>query len=364
MPITKLYHIWFTKILQMYPSLRITQQRNLAWMLTGIYQSRSVQLHRIAGQIPGAARLASFATRLTRFMDNAALHVRPLYAPIARQWLDFQAQTTGSLRLVIDGTKVGSGHQLLMVALLFRKRAVPLVWTWMRCAKGHSSVRKQLALLAYLRPWIPQGIPVSLVGDTEFEAGDLQRQLNQWGWKYVLRQKPNNQVQAAKDQPWQSLGELVTRPGQSVWMEKVCLTLKHTLSVNVLAHWEKSEKVPWLLATNLPSRAETLQAYRRRMWIEEMFGDMKQHGFDLESTRLQHFLRLSRLTWMVALLYVWLMTTGVKAIKNGHRYLVDKRDRMDLSIFQIGFRLVERRLINMLNLVICLIPGYSSQSVR
>ncbi len=46
----------------------------------------------------------------------------------------------------------------------------------------------------------------------------------------------------------------------------------------------------------------TLSYYVRRMWIEEMFGDMKKHGFDLESTMLRHFLRLSRLTLAVVLL--------------------------------------------------------------
>jgi hypothetical protein len=263
----------------------------------------------------------------------------------------------------MDGTKVGSGHQLLMVAILFRRRAVPLVWTWMRCEKGHSSVRKQLALLEYVRRWIPAGVPVILVGDTEFEAGEVQRQLNQWEWKYVLRQKSSNQVQSAQDEPWQPFRDLIQRPGQSVWMEEVLLTLKHALPVNLLAHWEKSEKVPWLLATNLLSRQETLQAYRRRMWIEEMFGDLKRHGFDLERTHLHHFLRLSRLTWIVALLYIWLITTGVKMTKNGLRYLVDRKDRLDLSIFQIGVRSVERRLTNMLNFVISLYPGFSIQSV-
>lgn len=39
-----------------------------------------------------------------------------------------------------------------------------------------------------------------------------------------------------------------------------------------------------------------LQAYPRRMWIEEMYGDLKSHGFDLERTMLRHFQRLSRLT--------------------------------------------------------------------
>jgi len=165
MPINKLYHIWFQRILQMYPWLRLTQQRNLAWMIVGIYQSRCVQLHRIASKIPGTARLTSIVARLMRFADNHALHVRPLYEPIAREWLEFQARTAGRIQLVMDGTKIGSGHQLLMVAILFRRRAVPLVWTWMRCVKGHSSAGKQLALLAYARKLIPTEVPVVLVGD-------------------------------------------------------------------------------------------------------------------------------------------------------------------------------------------------------
>jgi hypothetical protein len=364
MPITHLYHIWIQRILQIHPDLRITQQRNLAWMLAGIYQSRSVQLHRIASKIPGRAKLTSVVARLMRFIDNRAIRVRPFYEPIAREWLAFQARTTGRIQLVIDGTQVGSGHQLLMVAILFRRRAVPLVWTWMRSVKGHSSASKQLALLAYARQLIPVGIPVVLVGDTEFEAGQVQRRLIQWQWKYVLRQKANNQVQSADGEPWQRFGNLLTQAGQSLWLEEVLLTLKHALPVNLLAHWERGEKEPWLLATNLPTRKQALQAYRRRMWIEEMFGDLKGHGFDLESTRLRHFWRLSRLTLIVALLYVWLMTTGVQVIKNGLRSLVDRKDRRDLSIFQIGLRSVERRLTNFLKLTIRLCPAFSEQSVR
>lgn len=69
------------------------------------------------------------------------------------------------------------------------------------------------------------------------------------------------------------------------------------------------------------------------MWIEEMFGDLKTHGFDLEKTHLRHFMRLSRLTLAVALLYVWLVAFGSHIIKTSIRYLVDRADRRDLSIF-------------------------------
>ena len=126
--------------------------------------------------------------------------------------------------------------------------------------------------------------------------------------------------------------------------------------MNLLAHWEPGYDDPWLLATNLSRRGDALRAYRRRMWIEEMFGDMKGHGFDLESTHLRHSLRLSRLTLAVAMLYIWLLVSGTRAIKNGQRHLVDRKDRHDLSVFQIGLRIVERCLVNDLPFVIRLQP--------
>ena len=79
-----------------------------------------------------------------------------------------------------------------------------------------------------------------------------------------------------------------------------------------------------------------------------MFGDMKGHGFDLESTMLRQADRLSRLTLAVAILYVWLVSTGTRIIRDGLRYQVDRRDRRDLSIFQIGLRYIDRQLLNSL----------------
>ena len=77
-----------------------------------------------------------------------------------------------------------------------------------------------------------------------------------------------------------------------------------------------------------------------------MFGDLKGHGFDLESTHLRNFLRLSRLTLAVVLLYVWLLSFGARTIKQGQRRLVDRNDRRDYSLFRIGWHMADRRLIN------------------
>ena len=82
------------------------------------------------------------------------------------------------------------------------------------------------------------------------------------------------------------------------------------------------------------------------MWAGEMFGDFKKHGFDLERTMLRHFDRLSRLTLGVVLLYVWLISIGTRTVRDGLRNLVDRTDRRDLSIFQIGMRFIERCVTN------------------
>ena len=104
------------------------------------------------------------------------------------------------------------------------------------------------------------------------------------------------------------------------------------------------------VATNLNNPQLVLRCYRRRMWIEEMFGDLKGHGVDIESTHLRHFLRLSRLTLAVVMLYFWLVAFGSQTIKSGERRLVDRNDRRDYSIFRIGSNTVERRLVNNLSL--------------
>jgi hypothetical protein len=348
MPINQHYHTWIQRIRELRPGQRITQVRNFAWLLVGIHQSRSVTLSKIAGKIPGKAKLLSTVRRLGRFLSNPAIRVRSWYEPIARQWLVTQYRHLGEIRLIVDGTKIGSRHQLLIVCLSYRKRAIPIAWTWVPHVRGHSSAHKQLALLAYVHSLLPAGTAVFLVGDCEFGSVDVQKQLKHWHWFYVLRQRSDTCLWFSAAQGWQPFGSFILKPGQSFWLGSGYLARKHIFPVNLLAHWKRGEKEPWCLATNLPDKGLALRFYRRRSWIEEMFGDFKKHGFDLERTKLCHFQRLSRLTLAVAMLYVWLVSVGTLTIHSGDRHLVDRSDRRDLCIFQIGLRFIERCLTNAL----------------
>lgn len=346
MTITRLYDTCLHRIQQLRPQERVTRVRNMAWLMAGLFMSRCVHLSHIARKIPGRSQKLSKVKMLSRLLANGHIQPRAWYEPIARRLLAMALSHNGPLRLLLDGTKVGSGHQLLLVALAYRRRALPLAWTWVRSSRGHSSERLQRALLAYVRTLIPPAANVQVAGDTEFGGVTVLQLLDEWGWGYALRQQGRFLLCPAEGQQWRRADESVQRPGQSCWLTEVALTQKYAYVTNFLGYWQKGEKEAWLLATNLPSAATAKQLYRRRMWVEETFGDLKKHGFDLEATRYQHISRLSRLVLAVVLLYLWLVTFGSQTIKNGQRHLVDRHDRRDLSIFRIGFDRLERCLAN------------------
>jgi hypothetical protein len=344
MPIKELYHTWNKLISDLRPNERITRKRNFIWMLVGLYQSRSVHTSKIAEKVPGVARLPSKTRRIQRLLTNPAIRVREWYEPVAKMII--RQVASNQVRLIVDGSKVGFGHQLLLVAIAYRRRTIPLAWTWVKSSRGHSSSWKQKALLSYVHSLIPPKTKVIVVGDSEFGEVEVQKLLKLWCWKYILRQKGRYLFKAKGHHTLHRLDSLVHKPGQKVWLEGCHLTAKYLYPVNLLAYWKPGEKEPWLLATDFSDPQAVLKAYRMRMWIEETFADLKRNGFDLESTHLRNFLRLSRLTLAVILLYVWLVAFGSKVIKSGKRRLVDRNDRRDYSIFRIGRNMIERLLSN------------------
>lgn len=356
MSATQLYDTWFRQLRKLLPEERLTRVRNLAWLIVGLALSRSAHLSHIAAKLPFRVTLLATVQRLSRFLQNPAFRVRDWYRPVAQDLLAAAARS-GPVRLIIDGSKVGGGHQLLIVALAYRRRALPIAWTWVRGVRGHSGATKQLALLRYVQGLLPAQARVELVGDGEFGAVAVLRQLTRWRWRYVLRQKSNTWVCVSRRRRWQHLGDLVSGPGQLTWHPRALLT-QQLCRTRLLTYWAPGEAEPWLLATNLPTAQQALCGYRRRMWIEEMFGDWKGHGFDLALTRLQHFPRLSRLTLAIALLYLALVTQGARAIKNGQRRLVDRKGRRDLSLFRLGLYLTDRCLACSSRLALHLIPYF------
>jgi Transposase DDE domain len=337
----RLYHTITAQIRKWFPTDRVTRVCNLALFLTGLYLARSVHLPLIVRKwhIPG--QLPSLTNRLRRFLDNPRVCAWDYYQPVAESLVRaFRGQT---IWLIIDTTKLGFNAQLLTASIAYRRRALPVAWSVHAGEKGWLPVKEHIALLQQVKALIPEGSAVWLTGDCEFQHVPLLSWLTKQGWHYVLRQQGRVQV-------WQPgmaqtrLDAFGLQEGETRYLGWVRLGASHYGLVSMVLHWEKGQDKPWYLATDQAATWRTLQTYKRRMWIEEMHGDMKGHGFDLEATHLRDTARLSRLVLGVCLLYVWLIAVGSWVVKTGQRRQVDRKDRRDKSCFRLGWDWLERCL--------------------
>jgi hypothetical protein len=341
--IPHLYRSLHDYLLQRIPDACDTRLTNLIYLMMGVFQSSSVQLNLIARKTPIRAKKLSIVKRLTRFLDNPAVRVRDWYHPFAEQVLG-SAGAAGQVHLIIDASKVAFGFRLVMVSVAYQRRSLPIAWTWLLGSRGHSSTATQVKLLDYVRRLLPLAVKVSVVGDSEFGHPLLVENLRFWGWDYALRQPGDHLVLLRNTGRWQRIDTLPVVKGQAVWIGHLLLTQASPYPTHLVLFWQPGEPRPWYLATNLLDPRATLRLYRRRMWIEEMFGDMKKHGFDLEASHLRHFLRLSRLTLAVCLLYLWLVALAEHVITHRLVHEIDRTDRRDLSLFRLGRDFLERRL--------------------
>lgn len=327
---------------QWLPGERITRIRNMALLIIGLHLSRSIHLSLVVRKWPVSSKELSLVNRLRRFLSNPRLNVRQWYHPIAVHLI--QSFADKRVRLVIDCTKVGFNYRLMTIGLAYKKRTLPLVWSVHRGGKGHTTAADQLKLFKYVRQWLPKRSQVWVVGDTGFQSVHLLRWLRRQGWHFVIRQQGRNKV-CWDDQPWIKISGLSLQPGQTRYIGWVRLTKKHNAGCFwLILHWEKGEDEPWYLVSDCSGQRTLIRIYKIRMWIEEMYGDIKGHGFDLETTHLDHPDRISKLVLAVCIAFIWFITLGSWVVKRGLRHFVDHKSRRDKSYFRIGWDWLERCL--------------------
>jgi hypothetical protein len=360
-PISHLYRSLHTYLMQQIPDDCDTRLANLIYLMMGIFRAKQVQLPLIAHATPIRADKWSIVKRFDRFLKNPAVQVRDWYRPFAQPLLQ-SAASAGTVHLIVDAMKVAFGFRLLMVSVAYRRRALPVAWTWLRGSRGHSSTATQVKLLAYVATLLPPKTHVTLVGDSEFGHCLVLENVRFWGWDYPLRQAGDNLVRLRGTKHWQRIDQIPLTKGQPLWFESVVLTKASPYPTHLVLFWQAGEERPWFLATNLPSAQTTLLLYGRRMWIEEMFGDMKGHGFDLETSHLRHFLCLSRLTLAVCLLYVWLVALAEYVVTHKQIREIARANRQDLSVFRLGLDFLERRLSLDDPIPLVFVPNFCSVS--
>ena len=93
--------------------------------------------------------------RLRRWVKHSQIDAEVVYLPFARQILE--ALVPLGLVLVMDGSQAGRGCMVLMVGVLYKKRALPIAWLVYQGKKGHTTAQRHIQALEKVLPLLPAG---------------------------------------------------------------------------------------------------------------------------------------------------------------------------------------------------------------
>lgn len=334
-------------LMQLYPKqLTANQARHLntlTGMMTGIVQSKRCHFEQMAVKVPDASQVASRVKRFGRYTQNDGIDQETYFVPFIEALVAGLARG-GPLVVVMDGSEVGRQCLALVVSLVYQGRALPLAWTVVKGSKGHFSETAHIELLAKIKALIPLETDVIFLGDGEFDGLTLLAEIEAAGWHYVCRTAHNRWV--CEQETWLQLHDLTLHPGDYVCLPEVDFTQQAYGPLLVLVWWHPAYQNPLYLVSNFELGQEAIYWYRHRFKIETFFSDQKSRGFHLHKSHLADPHRLARLMIAACLAYIWIVWLGVLAKRDPWLVLIHRSDRCDLSLFQLGLRLLDHLLNN------------------
>lgn len=317
---------------------------NLSLLVSAIPKAKDLTQSALAAEMPLPAQETSLVQRQRRWTKNEHINERDYYRPIIQPFLQALSQST--IPLILDTTDVGLACHLLAVAVGYQRRALPVVWQAGPGSRGHTDGHTQVGLLNYTAALLSDQASVIVLGDGEFGHVQLLTWLHaRSSWTYCLRVASDTYIWYENE--WRRLDSFQLQPGETIWLEQVYLTRQAGFGpVNVWLTWDTKHHRLLPIVTNLDLPQEVAYWYAKRPWIEPLFGDVKGHGFDLQTCRLRHPERICRLMLAVALAYLWMCFLGTVAFMTGQAKFIDRTDRRDRSLFTIG-RLWLNRLLKL-----------------
>jgi len=323
---------------QLMPKHLIT---TMAMMLTGLFLGRHVQLWQIAVWVPVNILLPSLVRRLERWVADPGVETAQFFKPFV---LAMQASLGNETAyLLIDCTQAGKKCRTLMIGLAYHGTVLPIVWKTVRGNKGHVTGELHRTLLEQVYPLFRHHRRVIVLGDAEFSNEKVIRWLLQAEWDFVLRFQGSYLLQTTGSNEWRSAQALYQdaglQPGQICHWADVIFTQSHRLAgLNVTAQWAEGEDEVICLVSTLAVNEQPHVIYEMRYWVETLFGNHKSRGFQLARTQMTDPEHIDRLVLILAIATCIALGLGTHLILIGETHQVDRADRRDLSLFQIGWR--------------------------
>lgn len=324
----RLLHTWQAELDRLLPEVRATQRRGFALLVAGLLWAGTVNLSRIATELPLAATVPSIERRLRRWLANAAIHPTALWAPLLPALLGPLAGPAPVF--VLDLTDLPGKRRLLVLGLALRQRVLPLAWKWM---PSQQKWTKRLGtLIAQMAPAVsaalPPGVVPTLIADAGLSGPRLVQACLEAGWHFVLRLPVNANSSHKVRLPAGTecrLWDLVAGPSHD-WAGGVDLFKgAGWVPVFLTVHWDRRADQPWILISDALRGPMAVRCYRQRTHVEATFQDAKSRVWDLPKSKLVAASRVARLVVALVLALWWAARLALSATRHGQRHRFDRK---------------------------------------
>ena len=337
-----LYNALFSYLRTVHPEARVTRIKNWVWIVVGMILSHSVQLSKIAQHIPSEAEAAGRIMQIRRWLSNKFINPIEFYRPLISQVLTHWVGQ--DVYILLDASAVnGTKFQILRMALSHAFRALPLSWLVIT-GPGQVTVETAEALLVETQRLLANVASITLIADRGFRDTDWAERCLKLGWNYLIR-VANNSIVYLADGRCVSVADLGIKPGQTGFFPDVSLTRKGFACQLMVTWTTATPQQPaelCVIITNLPPCFKNLRAYLKRMHVEEAFRDDKSGCCQMEQTKLRDPERLNHLLLAYSVVILWAHQLGQQTWQSKQRKQIDPAAKRQLSIFQIGWRTLQR----------------------
>lgn len=355
------------------PEIHITRLQAVMDVASGIQSSQELSITAIGRHLESESKLKHRIKKVDRLLGNKHLYseLGELYSGLSHYVFKYISQDKVS-PIVIDLCFLKDDHdiQMLSAEVATQGRTIPLYREVFE--KGTLKDREK-EFISKLSKCIPSDRDVLIImdaafGDNWFEAIESQK------WYWLVRARSGKYLKLSNDHEWQEVSKLFNQVGpRAKCYENGYITKNQPRSCRVITkkgsmiskrkkpaklprnynsangNYQRIAKEPWILATNLPKKYNTVQvvnSYKKRMQIEESFRDIKNPRYGLSGRNIETscIYRWGILMLLAAIAQITLWIIGVIGHSQGFQKVFQSntvKHRKVFSYFYLGQLIVE-----------------------
>lgn len=315
--------------------------QTFVWIVLGLIESGVINLTQWVPFIQSRATFAqSTVRRFSRFLGNRRIRVSHLYGKLIKNALNNWGEN--KLYVALDTSMLWNRFCIIRFSVVYRGRAVPLLWLVLKHKSSSVKFNKYRPLLARVANLMPENCKIVLLADRGFMCIDLMKYIKKLpNWHFRIRGKKSLNTYRLGKRGSFCKQKICANYGSARFYHNIYIGNECFGELHIAFARLKGCREYWYIISDEPVNEQTFDEYGLRFAIEENFLDDKSNGFQLESSLIRSTTALNKICFALAVATLFLTIQGQKVVESGKRRYVDPHWFRGLSYMKIGWEWVK-----------------------